>query len=133
VVKTCSGGRQNLGYGQLSSRSKFSFHAGCPLGPQQLGRQEQLLRYSVNLAFDPRLCARSADGQKKTFSSSKEAVVAFIQARCQGIFPRGDVLFIAVDAKALNPLKTTSIHNAARMVESCATNPMRGGPARKPT
>ena len=43
------------------------------------------------------------------------------------------VLFIEVDAKALNPLKTTSIHNAARMVESCATNPIRGAPARKPT
>ena len=41
--------------------------------------------------------------------------------------------FIEVDAKALNPLKTTGIHNAARMVESCATNPIRGGPARKPT
>jgi len=52
---------------------------------------------------------------------------------CQGILLRGEVLFIEVDAKALNPLKTTSIHNAARMVESCATNPIRGGPARKPT
>jgi len=52
---------------------------------------------------------------------------------CQGILLRGEVLFIEVDAKALNPLKTTSIHNAARMVESCATNPTRGGPARKPT
>ena len=52
---------------------------------------------------------------------------------CQGIVLRGEVLFIEVDAKALNPLKTTSIHNAARMVESCATNPIRGGPARKPT
>jgi hypothetical protein len=52
---------------------------------------------------------------------------------CQGILLRGEVLFIDVDAKALNPLKTTSIHNAARMVESCATNPIRGGPARKPT
>ena len=51
----------------------------------------------------------------------------------QGILLRGEVLFIEVDAKALNPLKTTSIHNAARMVESCATNPIRGGPARKPT
>jgi len=51
---------------------------------------------------------------------------------CQGILLRGEVLFIEVDAKALNPLKTTSIHNAARMVESCATNPIRGGPARKP-
>ena len=50
----------------------------------------------------------------------------------QGIL-RGEVLFIEVDAKALNPLKTTSIHNAARIVESCATNPIRGGPARKPT
>jgi hypothetical protein len=27
----------------------------------------------------------------------------------RGIFLRGDVLFIEVDAKALNPLKTTSI------------------------
>ena len=52
---------------------------------------------------------------------------------CQGILLRGEVLFIEVDAKALNPLKTTSNHNAARMVESCATNPIRGGPARKPT
>ncbi len=52
---------------------------------------------------------------------------------CQGILLRGEVFFIEVDAKALNPLKTTSIHNAARMVESCATNPIRGGPARKPT
>ena len=52
---------------------------------------------------------------------------------CQGILLRGEVLFIEVDAKALNPLKTTSIHSAARMVESCATNPIRGGPARKPT
>ena len=52
---------------------------------------------------------------------------------CQGILLRSEVLFIDVDAKALNPLKTTSIHNAARMVESCATNPIRGGPARKPT
>jgi hypothetical protein len=52
---------------------------------------------------------------------------------CQGNLLRGEVLFIEVDAKALNPLKTTSIHNAARMVESCATNPIRGGPARKPT
>ena len=52
---------------------------------------------------------------------------------CQGILLRGEVVFIEVDAKALNPLKTTSIHNAARMVESCATNPIRGGPARKPT
>jgi len=52
---------------------------------------------------------------------------------CQGILLRGEVLFIEVDANALNPLKTTSIHNAARMVESCATNPIRGGPARKPT
>jgi hypothetical protein len=51
----------------------------------------------------------------------------------QGIVLRGEVLFIEVDAKALNPLKTTSIHNAARMVESCATKPIRGGPARKPT
>jgi protein gp37 len=51
---------------------------------------------------------------------------------CQGILLRGEVVFIEVDAKALNPLKTTSIHNAARMVESCATNPIRGGPARKP-
>jgi len=51
---------------------------------------------------------------------------------CQGILLRGEVLFIEVDAKALNPLKPTSIHNAARMVESCATNPIRGGPARKP-
>src|SRR5712664_4986664 len=50
---------------------------------------------------------------------------------CQGILLRGEVFFIEVDAKALNPLKTTSIHNAARMVESCATNPIRGGPARK--
>ena len=52
---------------------------------------------------------------------------------CQGVLLRGEVLFIEVDAKALNPVKTTSIHNAARMVESCATNPIRGGPARKPT
>ena len=52
---------------------------------------------------------------------------------CQGILLKGEVLFIEVDAKALNPLKTTSIHNAARMVESCATNPIKGGPARKPT
>jgi len=52
---------------------------------------------------------------------------------CQGILLRGEVLFIEVDAKALSPLKTTSIHNAARMVESCATNPISGGPARKPT
>jgi hypothetical protein len=52
---------------------------------------------------------------------------------CQGILLRREVLFIEVDAKALNPLKTTSIHNAARRVESCATNPIRGGPARKPT
>lgn len=52
---------------------------------------------------------------------------------CQGILLRGEGFFIEVDAKALNPLKTTSIHNAARMVESCATNPIRGGPARKPT
>ena len=51
----------------------------------------------------------------------------------QGILLRGEVFFIEVDAKALNPLKTTSIHNAARMVESCATNPIRGGPVRKPT
>ena len=51
---------------------------------------------------------------------------------CQGVLLRGEVLFIEVDAKALNPLKTTSIHNAARMVESCATNPIRGGPARNP-
>jgi hypothetical protein len=46
---------------------------------------------------------------------------------CQGILLSGEVLFIEVDAKALNPVKTTSIHNAARMVESCATNPIRGG------
>jgi hypothetical protein len=52
---------------------------------------------------------------------------------CQGILVRGEVLFTELDAKALNPVKTTSIHNAARMVESCATNPIRGGPARKPT
>jgi hypothetical protein len=52
---------------------------------------------------------------------------------CQGILPTGEFPFIEVDAKALNPLKTTSIHSAARMVESCATNPIRGGPARKPT
>src|ERR1700679_2484673 len=52
---------------------------------------------------------------------------------CQGIFLRGEFPFIAVDAKALNALKTTSIHSAARIVESCATNPIRGGPARKPT
>src|SRR5450755_3308142 len=52
---------------------------------------------------------------------------------CQGILLRGEDLFTEVDAKALNPLKTTSIHNAARSVESCATNPIRGGPARKPT
>jgi len=51
----------------------------------------------------------------------------------QGIRLKGEVLFIEVDAKALNPLKTTSIHNAARRVENCATNPIRGGPARKPT
>src|ERR1700678_4275844 len=55
------------------------------------------------------------------------------EPRCQGILLRGEVFFIEVDAKALNPLKTTSIHNAARMVDSCATNPIRGGPARKPT
>jgi hypothetical protein len=52
---------------------------------------------------------------------------------CQGILLRGEVPFIEMDAKALNPVKTTSIHNALRMVESCATNPIRGGPARKPT
>jgi hypothetical protein len=55
------------------------------------------------------------------------------KTECQGILLRGEVLFIEVDAKALNPVKTTSIHNAARMVESWATNPIRGGPARKPT
>jgi hypothetical protein len=33
---------------------------------------------------------------------------------CQGILLRGEVLFIAVDAKALNPLKTTSIQGMAR-------------------
>ena len=59
--------------------------------------------------------------------------VSLRKTGCQGILLRGEVLFIEVDAKALNPLKTTSIHNAARMVESCATNPIRGGPARKPT
>jgi hypothetical protein len=31
-----------------------------------------------------------------------------------------------MDAKALNPVKTTSIYNALRMVERCATNPIRG-------
>src|SRR5258708_33543390 len=68
-----------------------------------------------------------------------ETLSAFIEEAslgktgCQGILLRGEVLFIEVDAKALNPLKTTSIHNAARMVESCATNPIRAGPARKPT
>ena len=57
----------------------------------------------------------------------------FAEGWSQGILPSGEVLFIEIDAKALNPLRTTSIHNAARMVESCATNPIRGGPARKPT
>lgn len=37
---------------------------------------------------------------------------------CQGVLLRGEVLFIDVDAKVLNPLKTTSIHSAARTVES---------------
>jgi hypothetical protein len=76
------------------------------------------------------------------FAAAKRIVAAAVGANgsaslrktgCQGILLRGEVLFIEVDAKALNPLKTTSIHNAARMVESCATNPIRGGPARKPT
>jgi len=43
-----------------------------------------------------------------------------------GILLRSEVLFIEVDAKALNPLKTTSIHNAVRMVESCADKPDQG-------
>jgi len=51
---------------------------------------------------------------------------------CQGIVLRGEVFFIEIDAKALNALKSTSIHSAARRVESCATKPIRGGPARKP-
>jgi hypothetical protein len=35
----------------------------------------------------------------------------------------GKVLFIEIDAKALNAFKTTRSHGAARSVESCATCP----------
>lgn len=71
--------------------------------------------------------------EEKRFGKSASSTWSQPKTGCQGILLRGEVLFIEVDAKALNPLNTTSIHNAARMVESCATNPIRGGPARKPT
>ena len=79
------------------------------------------------------LTALSCDKRIFAAATGANGAVSLRMIGCQGILLRGEVLFIVVDAKALNPLKTTSIHNAARMVESCATNPIRGGPARKPT
>src|SRR5437660_10614653 len=94
------------------------------------------------VAICRRVCVECAGCEGNGTAPRKRIVAAAVGANgsaslgktgCQGILLRGEVLFIEVDAKALNPLKTTSIHNAARMVESCATNPIRGGPARKPT
>jgi hypothetical protein len=39
---------------------------------------------------------------------------SFWKTGCQGILLRGEVLSIEVDAKALNPLKTTSIQRPAQ-------------------
>jgi hypothetical protein len=82
-------------------------------------------RSSTDLGYSDKRIVAAAVGANGSAS--------LLTTGCQGILLRGEVLFIEVDAKALNPLKTTSIHNAARRVESCATNPIRGGPARKPT
>jgi hypothetical protein len=96
---------------------------------QRIQRSSLVLR---KFGFIP----RDFDLQKFAVELTVDEVAGYYDRRkteCQAILLRGEVLFIEVDAKALNPLKTTSIHNAARRVESCATNPIRGGPARKPT
>jgi hypothetical protein len=108
----------------------------------QIGRPRCASRYAVNLGVPSagyrsnKLASARASATRMRFPFHSSTVVGYIDKRivaatvgandaaslrktgCQGIRLRGEVLFIEVDAKALNPLKTTSIHNAARMVES---------------
>ena len=115
-----------LGYGWWTNRNTSEL-ADCSLAsaPASATRVRCPFRSSTDVGYIDKRIVAAAVGANGSASLRKTG--------CQGILLRGEVLFIEIDAKALNPLKTTSIHNAARMVESCATNPIRGGPARKPT
>src|SRR5260221_14272022 len=66
-------------------------------------------RTSTDVGYIDKRIVAAAVGAKGSASFGKTG--------CKGVFRRGGIVFITIDAKEINPLKTTTIHNAARKGE----------------